>query len=151
MPSRLYVRVSDELDEAANERAKELGFIKPSGDSNISEYLRHLIREDSKKTLTIKGYQHLFEVSGEVNAQDVVFRLFKTTKGYVINRENKDTCRNDTTEEFVLEEAIEYLESRKKDLKDPKEGLENLDNDLELIFIDKALNKIKEDVISYFK
>ena len=47
--ARLYVRISDETDEKVKKRAKELGFVKPSGDSNISQYLRYLIREDVKE------------------------------------------------------------------------------------------------------
>lgn len=47
---RLYVRVSEDMNEKAQNRAKKLGFVKKNGEANISQYLRWLIEndEDSK-------------------------------------------------------------------------------------------------------
>ena len=43
--TRLYVRVDDELAEKVEKKAKSEGFIKPSGGSNKSAYLRKIIKE----------------------------------------------------------------------------------------------------------
>ncbi len=43
---RLYVRVSEGMNKKAEIRAKELGFTKKDGKSNISQYLRWLIEND---------------------------------------------------------------------------------------------------------
>ncbi len=45
----VHARISDQVREQAEKRAVELGFIKPSG-PNLSEYIRHLIINDLKKS-----------------------------------------------------------------------------------------------------
>ena len=44
----LWSTVDKELHEKMKESAKKKGFIKPSGDPNISQYIRALVREDVK-------------------------------------------------------------------------------------------------------
>jgi len=43
MGSMIQVRLSDKMKEKIEARAKEKGFVKPSGSSNISAYIRSLI------------------------------------------------------------------------------------------------------------
>jgi len=42
----IQVRLSDQMKDKIEERAKEKGFVKPSGSSNISAYIRSLIVMD---------------------------------------------------------------------------------------------------------
>lgn len=44
----IAVRVSEAVKKKAEEKAKELGYIKPSGEANISEYIRNLIIYDRR-------------------------------------------------------------------------------------------------------
>jgi len=46
MSSMIQVRLSDQMKDKIEERAKEKGFVKPSGSSNISAYIRSLIVMD---------------------------------------------------------------------------------------------------------
>jgi len=46
MGKMIQVRLSDKMKEKIEERAKEKGFVKPSGSSNISAYIRSLIVMD---------------------------------------------------------------------------------------------------------
>ena len=46
MGSMIQVRLSDKMKEEIGKRAKEKGFVKPSGSSNISAYIRSLIVMD---------------------------------------------------------------------------------------------------------
>ena len=46
MSSMIQVRLSDQMKDKIEERAKEKGFVKPSGSSNISAYIRSLILMD---------------------------------------------------------------------------------------------------------
>ena len=46
MGSMIQVRLSDKMKEKIEARAKEKGFVKPSGNSNISAYIRSLIVMD---------------------------------------------------------------------------------------------------------
>ena len=43
--ARLYVRVDDDIFEKVEKKAKSEGFVKPSGGSNKSAYLRKIIKE----------------------------------------------------------------------------------------------------------
>ena len=45
---RIYARVTEEHEKFIEKRAKEKGFIKPSGEINSSQYIRWLIEEDKK-------------------------------------------------------------------------------------------------------
>ena len=45
---RIYARISEDLKEKVKKRARERGQVKPSGDVNISGYVRQLIEEDTK-------------------------------------------------------------------------------------------------------
>jgi hypothetical protein len=42
----LQTRVPEEVVKKAEKRAEELGFVKPSGAINLSEYIRFLILKD---------------------------------------------------------------------------------------------------------
>ena len=44
----ITVRVPEVLKKKAEEKAKELGYIKPNGEANISEYIRNLIIFDRR-------------------------------------------------------------------------------------------------------
>ena len=47
--SRLVsVRLSNAVVEKAKTQARRLGYIKPSGEENISEYMRNLIINDNR-------------------------------------------------------------------------------------------------------
>ena len=46
MGSMIQVRLSDQMKDKIEERAKEKGLVKPSGRSNISAYIRSLIIMD---------------------------------------------------------------------------------------------------------
>ena len=43
---RIYARISEDLKEKAKKRAHEMGQVKPSGNANISGYVRELIKKD---------------------------------------------------------------------------------------------------------
>jgi hypothetical protein len=42
------VRVPEAVKKKAEAKAKELGYIKPSGEANLSEYIRNLIINDRR-------------------------------------------------------------------------------------------------------
>ncbi len=44
----IAVRVPEVVKKKAEAKAKELGYIKPSGEANISEYIRNLIINDRR-------------------------------------------------------------------------------------------------------
>ena len=44
----ITIRVSAEVRDKAEARAKTLGYIKPSGEANISQYVRNLILNDRR-------------------------------------------------------------------------------------------------------
>lgn len=44
----ITVRVPEVLKKKAEKKAKELGYIKPNGEANISEYIRNLIINDRR-------------------------------------------------------------------------------------------------------
>jgi len=44
----ITVRVPEAVKEKAESKAKELGYIKPSGEANLSEYIRNLIINDRR-------------------------------------------------------------------------------------------------------
>jgi hypothetical protein len=44
----IAVRVPKVVKEKAESKAKELGYIKPSGEANLSEYIRNLIINDRR-------------------------------------------------------------------------------------------------------
>ncbi len=44
----IAIRVPEVVKKKAEAKAKELGYIKPSGEANISEYIRNLIINDRR-------------------------------------------------------------------------------------------------------
>ena len=46
---RIYARITEDQEKLINKRAKEKGFIKPSGEVNISQYIRWLIEKEDGK------------------------------------------------------------------------------------------------------
>ena len=44
----IAVRVPEAVKKKAEAKAKELGYIKPNGEPNISEYIRNLIINDRR-------------------------------------------------------------------------------------------------------
>ena len=44
----IVVRVPEAVKKKAKAKAKKLGYIKPSGEANISEYIRNLIINDRR-------------------------------------------------------------------------------------------------------
>jgi len=44
----IAVRVPEVVKKKAESKAKELGYIKPSGEANLSEYIRNLIIFDRR-------------------------------------------------------------------------------------------------------
>ncbi len=44
----IAIRVPEVIKKKAEAKAKELGYIKPSGEANISEYIRNLIINDRR-------------------------------------------------------------------------------------------------------
>lgn len=44
----IAIRVPEAVKEKAEAKAKALGYIKPSGEANISEYIRNLIINDRR-------------------------------------------------------------------------------------------------------
>ena len=45
----IAIRVPEAVKKKAEAKAKELGYIKPSGEANISEYIRNLIINDRRQ------------------------------------------------------------------------------------------------------
>jgi hypothetical protein len=57
------VRVHASIIEKVEKRAKYLGYISPSGDANISEYIRSLIMKDlNSNAINIDGEDTGYEV-----------------------------------------------------------------------------------------
>ena len=44
----IAVRVPEAVKEKAESKAKKLGYIKPGGEANLSEYIRNLIINDRR-------------------------------------------------------------------------------------------------------
>jgi len=44
----IAIRVPEVVKKKAEAKAKELGYIKPSGEANLSEYIRNLIINDRR-------------------------------------------------------------------------------------------------------
>jgi len=50
---RIQVRLNEDSHKKAENRARDLGYIKPSGEVNMSEYVRHLILKDLNKSFEV--------------------------------------------------------------------------------------------------
>ena len=46
---RIYARITEEQEKLIKKKAKEKGFVKPSGEVNISQYIRWLIEKEEGK------------------------------------------------------------------------------------------------------
>ena len=44
----IAIRLPDKVIEQAKDKAKEMGYIKPNGEPNVSEYIRNLIINDKR-------------------------------------------------------------------------------------------------------
>ena len=56
----ITIRVPDAVKRKAVTRAKELGYIKPSGEANVSEYVRNLIIYDRVNVIGSSGsFEHV--------------------------------------------------------------------------------------------
>ena len=48
MSQVMTIRLPEEIKRKAEEKARKLGYIKPSGNVNLSEYIRNLIINDRR-------------------------------------------------------------------------------------------------------